>query len=220
MFLGPLVIWRLVYICIIILTSLASRTSSAVITNEGETPAADDTFFSSARKGDLQSLENYLERDPDLVHTRDAKGNTALIIAAGRGQINAIKLLLKHKANLEDTTQHGLFEGKSALSWAASQGPFRSFCTCPLHTLHHGPHLCMFFYLLTGRADAVALLLQAGANPHRAADVGVFLGKTPLMWASSQGKTDVARLLLSAGVNVDYASQKGNFKVSHTFDAE
>jgi ankyrin repeat protein len=127
MFLGPSAFWRSVYVCIFIISSLVHRTNSAVITNEGESPVADD-FFSCARKGDLQSLESYLERDPDLVHTRDAKGNTALIIAAGRGQINAIKLLLKHKANLEDTTQHGLFEGKSALSWAASQGAFRATC--------------------------------------------------------------------------------------------
>jgi ankyrin repeat protein len=57
------------------------------------------------------------------------------------------------------------------------------------------------------------LLLQAGANPRRAADVGVFLGKTPLMWASSQGRTEVVRLLLLAGVDVNHSSHLGNFKV-------
>ena len=59
----------------------------------------------------------------------------------------------------------------------------------------------------------MALLLQAGANARQAAVTGVFLGKTPLMWASSQGRTEVVRLLLLAGVDVNYSSHVGNFKV-------
>ena len=57
------------------------------------------------------------------------------------------------------------------------------------------------------------MLLQAGANARQAAVTGVFLGKTPLMWASSQGRTEVVRLLLLAGVDVNYSSHFGNFKV-------
>lgn len=58
----------------------------------------------------------------------------------------------------------------------------------------------------------MALLLQAGANPHKAMDRGVFQGKTALQWAASQGKTDVVRVLLASNVDVDYASEIGNFK--------
>jgi ankyrin repeat protein len=57
------------------------------------------------------------------------------------------------------------------------------------------------------------LLLQAGANARQAATTGVFLGKTPLMWASSQGRTEVVRMLLLAGVDVNHSSHVGNFKV-------
>ncbi len=64
----------------------------------------------------------------------------------------------------------------------------------------------------TGREKAVALLLQAGANPHKPMDRGVFQGKTSLQWAASQGKTDVVRVLLASNVDVDYASEIGNFK--------
>lgn len=99
-------------------------------------------------------------------------------------------MLLEHGANAEDTTQFGLFEGKSALCWAASQG----------------------------RSQAVALLLQAGADPHRAPPSGVFEGKTALMWASSQGRAAVVRLLLSAGVDVDHSSRTGNFQVQFQLD--
>lgn len=98
--------------------------------------------------------------------------------------VEVLKLLLKHGAIVEDATSMGLFEGKTALCWAASQG----------------------------RTDAVALLVQAGANPHKPMDKGIFLGKTALHWAASQGRTEVVRTLIAAGVDVNYASSIGNFK--------
>jgi hypothetical protein len=83
---------------------------------------ADDTFFNSAREGDTKYIEAYLEANPSLVSVRDSRGNNAVVIAAGRGRIEVLKVLLKYRANPEDHTNSGLFEGKSALSWAASQG--------------------------------------------------------------------------------------------------
>ena len=84
--------------------------------------AADEKFFSSAREGDTKYIEAYLASNPSLVSIRDGRGNNALVIAAGRGRIDVLKILLKYRANPEDHTNSGLFEGKSALSWAASQG--------------------------------------------------------------------------------------------------
>lgn len=83
---------------------------------------ADDSFFNSAREGDTKYIEAYLEANPSLVSVRDSRGNNAVVIAAGRGRIEVLKILLKYRANPEDHTNSGLFEGKSALSWAASQG--------------------------------------------------------------------------------------------------
>lgn len=83
---------------------------------------ADDKFFSSAREGDVKLVEAYLEANPTHVSSRDSRGNNAMVIAAGRGRLEVLKVLLKYRANPEDHTNSGLFEGKSALSWAASQG--------------------------------------------------------------------------------------------------
>ena len=47
---------------------------------------------------------------------------SGIIIASGRGQLEIIKLLLKYGANVEDGTSFGIFEGKTALCWASSQG--------------------------------------------------------------------------------------------------
>jgi ankyrin repeat protein len=140
-----------------------------------------------ARHGDLQKVsEAIVSGFP--IHSRDSKGNTAIIIASGRGQVKIIQYLIENGANPQDFTQHGLFEGKSALCWAASQG----------------------------RAQAVAKLIQYGADINYQSKKGVFQGKTAMMWASSQGRTDVVRLLLASGADVDFSPSEGNFKVHYS----
>lgn len=119
-----------------------------------------------------------------ILFSVDAKGNSALIIASGRGRVEAIRILLAHNASVESFTLQGLFQGKTALMWASSQG----------------------------RIEAVTLLIQAGASVHREMESGVFQGKTALMWASSQGRFEVVKILLSATVDVDHFSKIGNFK--------
>lgn len=141
-----------------------------------------DSFFNAARTGDLALFLEHLAAGMP-VSRRDAKGNTALIIAAGRGQTEIIRHLLQAGVSPDESTSEGLFETKSALCWSASQG----------------------------RGAAAAMLIQAGAVllPQLR---GVFSGKTPLHWASSQGRTDVVNLLLSAGAEVDFASDTGSFR--------
>lgn len=142
-----------------------------------------DSFFNAARTGDLAVFLEHLAAGMP-VSRRDAKGNTALIIAAGRGQTEIIKHLLQAGALPDEATSEGLFFSKSALCWSASQG----------------------------RGAAAALLIQAGATVLLPQPGGVFSGKTPLHWASSQGRTDVVNLLLSAGAEVDFASDTGSFR--------
>ena len=146
--------------------------------------ATDEGFFQSARSGDVNLVSQYIANGV-FVNARDSKGNSAIIIAAGRGHVNILAILLENGASIEDFTYSGLFEGKTVLCWAASQG----------------------------RTQAVAFLLQAGANPNKLPDRGVFEGKTALMWASSQGRVNVIRTLLSVGVDINFSSQIGNFKV-------
>eukprot|EP01031_Cornospumella_fuschlensis_P038318 gene38318-46566_t len=124
----------------------------------------EEPFFYSCRVGDIDTVVKHLD--------------------SGRGQNEIVKLLLARGADPEDATSKGIFEGKSAICWAASQG----------------------------RVETVALLLQAGADPTTPPSTGVFAGKNALMWAASQGRTDVVRLLINSNVPVDYSSSSGNFK--------
>ena len=84
--------------------------------------SADDlTFFSAARVGDVETVLSMLKNGFD-VHSVDQKGNSALIIASGRGRVEVLKVLLTYGSDVESITRLGLFQGKSALMWASSQG--------------------------------------------------------------------------------------------------
>ena len=145
----------------------------------------DDSFFSAARTGDTAAVIEFIKNGTvSDIHSRDQKGNTAIIIAAGRGQVAVIKVLLSLGANVEDSTVGGLFDGKTTLMWGASQG----------------------------RKEAVEMLIQAGSDVNRVTDRGVFLGKTALCWAASQGRAALVSALLASGAHIDYASPIGNFK--------
>ena len=70
----------------------------------------DEAFFNSARTGDINLLKDYISKGVS-VHSRDSKGNSPMVIAAGRGHVNIIMILLENGASTEDFTQTGLFEG-------------------------------------------------------------------------------------------------------------
>lgn len=144
-----------------------------------------EDFYQAARLGDIDKMVTMLSSGViQSVNRRDSKGNTAFIVAAGRGQTAVLQMLLANGAQLEDTSKGGLLAGKTALCWASSQG----------------------------RENAVSFLISAGADVNHATEDGVFQGKTPLMWASSQGKAGVVSVLVNAGAEVDYSSNVGNFK--------
>lgn len=164
-----------------ILLLLIARVRETKANDNGQTSQEFD-IFTKSRSGDLDAVKAYLDEGTGP-SVRDSKGNTPLIIAAGRGHADVITLLLEAGASYDEATAFGIFEGKSALCWATSQG----------------------------RVKAVVTLLQAGASPNFVQQVGAFAGKTPLMWAASQGKNEVLRLLISAGAEVDFASQSGSF---------
>lgn len=145
---------------------------------------ANEDFFAYSRRGDEEKVREYLVQGVVDVHLRDSKGNTAMIIAAGRGRVNVIKTILSMGANIEDATIGGLFDGKTALMWGVSQG----------------------------RLETVKYLITAGVDINHVIDRGVFLGKSALCWAASQGKTDLVSVLLAAGADVDYSSPIGNFR--------
>jgi hypothetical protein len=72
-------------------------------------------LLEAARRGDTRNVERLLSRGA-VVDARSAYGRTALDVAAGKGNLDVVKLLIKHKANVNarDSFYHA-----TPLTWAA-----------------------------------------------------------------------------------------------------
>ena len=77
-------------------------------------PASD--AHHAAMVGDIQSLREIAEKKPHMLHQKDQNGWTPLHEASRGGNREAIELLLSHKADVNERTNHGV--GGSPLYWA------------------------------------------------------------------------------------------------------
>jgi ankyrin repeat protein len=102
-----------------------------------ETPDLD--VFDAAALGDLESLRELLDVDPDSVRAWSPDGFTPLHYAAYFDGPEAVQLLIDHGADLE----------------AASRNEEFALEARPLHSA-----------VAAGRLDVAALLLEAGADPN------------------------------------------------------
>jgi outer membrane protein assembly factor BamB len=77
-----------------------------------------EELWAAARKGDAAAVEDLLARGVD-VNAKNAYGATALSFATDKGHLEVVRVLLKHKAdvNVSDT-----FYKATPLSWAVSKG--------------------------------------------------------------------------------------------------
>ncbi|XP_025154108.1 kinase D-interacting substrate of 220 kDa B isoform X1 [Harpegnathos saltator] len=183
----------------------------------------------------LAELQNFLENKRAQVDDRDENGSTALILAATKGKIQFVRVLINHGAdvNAEDG------DNWTALLCAAREG-HTEIC---LELLEHGADLehrdmggwtALMWATYRGRSATVTMLLARGADvsahgnfhissllwaagrgytdivkdliAHGAkVNVGDKYGTTALVWASRKGNVDIVDILLKAGANVDTA---------------
>lgn len=64
-------------------------------------------IFDAVRKGDLTKIDELVKLNPDTVNARNSSGFTPLIIAAYRNQVEAVKFLLDHKADVNASSPEG-----------------------------------------------------------------------------------------------------------------
>ena len=186
-----------------------SRSPSRSRISEYQQQCAD--FRRAARDGDDRLLKLLLDEGVP-VDTLSDEGRTALSIAAERGHVGTVQLLLQHNANVNaqsDQIVHGNYykqsEGKrSPLHWAAVGG----------HTevakLLRSAGANMEARTVNGRSPALEAalhnhfqttkwLIEAGAD----VNASTYFGWTMLHYASSSSQVQLVELLLAHNADVE-----------------
>ncbi|UCH21207.1 MAG: WG repeat-containing protein, partial [Deltaproteobacteria bacterium] len=161
-------------------------------------------FINAAAGGDIKTLRNILTKGLD-VNTRNMDGKLALGVAAGYGQMEAVKFLLEKGADLHATDKVG-----TPLHWAAGRGQVEMV----RFLLSRGADInaknrsvpdpwkgrTAFFNAATGgHVKVIEMFLQKGVH----VDVKTDKGYTPLMEAAFYGKNEAVKALIKAGANVN-----------------
>ena len=160
-------------------------------------------FINAAAIGDIKKLRNILAKGLD-VNLRNMDGKLALGVAAGYGQMEAVKFLLASGADLHATDKVG-----TPLHWAAGNGQlemvrFLISQGADINLKNQSRidpwrgHTALFNAAAGGHVKVIEMLLREGAN----ADEKTNKGLTPLMEAASQGKNDAVKALIKAGADV------------------
>jgi ankyrin repeat protein len=170
--------------------------------------SAQCTICDPVRRGDVDGIRRQLQRDRRLANQSDVDGNRPLLIAAARGDLTMIRLLLKY--------------GASPRVW-----DLRPYT--PLHFAVESSRLDIVDLLLKAGADVNAVRGEHGESPlhvaarsgdtamilflvkhHAKLDVGNGGEGTPLMSAILWRQLAVARLLVRLGASVDAVDATGH----------
>src|SRR5678816_2959371 len=162
-----------------------------------------DRLYSAIRANDLRQLKTLLDEG---VNASEAgpDGITPLMAAAEIGSLDAMKMLLDHRAdvNAKNTS------GSTALMWSVTDAKKVRLL------LDHGADVNV-----AARSGRTALIIASFANPSAevvrmlldaSADVNTadtFIGLTPLINASGNRNLEVVKLLLAKGANVNAVSK-------------
>jgi len=164
----------------------------------------------AAKSGDITKLRELLDRDPKLLYSKDEIGKTPVHWAVGKGQPEALTVLLKeYKA---DPNIRNNNEG-TPLHVAASQAQPE----CALILIEHGAdvnartrndstplHFAAYKGRKPGHIEAARILIEHGADVNAAIDTGA----TVLTMATFRQNTEIIALLKKHGAKMG-AMQRG-----------
>jgi len=164
------------------------------------------SFLDRVKNGDAHAVHLFLQAgmSPNVAN---AKGKTALMLAAERGKTDVARLLLDSGAIIN--ARDKIF-GMTPLLWGAFNG--HADTTKLLLNAGADPKAVNFkgqtsLYKAVegGNAAVVGLILDQGANPNAKSNDGL----TPLHAAALTGDTEVAKLLIDKGADVNAPGANG-----------
>ena len=168
---------------------------------------ATTSLFAAVKVGNSSLVEKTLQSGAD-VNAIDKYGETPLIIAARRGMLQCMRLLIREGASVNWLPNEQL--GSTALFYSAYTGNL----SCLRELLYHSADVnlanCsnrtpLWAAVINGQTECLRALITAGA----AVNFTSRDGYSVLMEASAVGHTEGVKLLLSAGAHVNYTRSNG-----------
>ncbi len=159
-----------------------------------------------AFNGDIAEVKRLLDGGANLDAGND-HGNTALMVAVGKGYAEIVKMLISAGANV-DAANDG---DATALHVAANKGNAEfakillSAGANPNATDNKGVTSLMVA-AFDGHDEVAKMLLSAGANPNAVGMESV----TALIAAVSKGHAEVVKILIAGGAEVNQRTSEGN----------
>jgi ankyrin repeat protein len=155
--------------------------------------------FEAATLGDLDQLQDLLDRDPVLVNQFSPDGFTPLHLACFFGQERSARLLLKHDADPAVVAKNSMRVQPLHSAAAGRQLEIVRMLLekgAPVDARQHGGWTALHEAANSGNRAMLEILLRYGADPARSNDEG----RTAADIAAQRGHTELLRLLRSLPV--------------------
>jgi ankyrin repeat protein len=169
--------------------------------------SGEEEFILAAKEGDAQKIEAFLANNPDLIRATDSEmGATALHWAAIYGKKEAVRVLLRHNAEVNATERHAgttmhwacHFNDPEVIDWLLDKGA----------RIDHANQMGRTPLLVAARRgclDVARRLIERGADLRAT----IKDGSTALHIAARNGHRDVVDLLIAAGIPETAKNDKG-----------
>uniref|UniRef100_A0A3Q4N736 Uveal autoantigen with coiled-coil domains and ankyrin repeats b n=1 Tax=Neolamprologus brichardi TaxID=32507 RepID=A0A3Q4N736_NEOBR len=159
----------------------------------------DDRLMKAVERGEVDKVSAVLNKKGIIPTKLDVEGRSAFHLAATRGHLEVLNLILGH--NVDVTASDAA--GKSALHLASRNG--HSLCVqkllqhnCPVGNVDLQGRTALHDAVMAGCASSVKLLCDSGA----AVNATDFDGRTPLILATQMCHPRICQLLLERGADI------------------
>jgi ankyrin repeat protein len=153
---------------------------------------ATELFFHTIQTGNIANLKAQLERNPDLVNIKDARGFTPLIFATYFDKVDIAKILIDYNAPLDDQDA----SGNTALLGVC----FKGNTNLANYLIEHGANInaknkkgvtALIFSVMYNKTESIELLLHHNADK----SLKDSEGKTAIDYAKEKGNEIIVNLL-------------------------
>ncbi|MGN6618825.1 MAG: ankyrin repeat domain-containing protein [Ilyomonas sp.] len=152
-------------------------------------------FFEACRRGDKETVERLYEANPEIIHIKDTRGFTPLIIAVYNNEVEVADFLLNKGARAETRDENA---GNTALMGVCFKG-YKELAEklieagADINQRNNQGATALTFAATFGHLEIAKMLLEKGADVN-ASDVR---GKSPLDHAIIQENEKMIELLQS-----------------------